>query len=232
MGTIEKYTEKTDIWSLGVLLYKCLSGDVPYKAIGCEDIYCQWEEGKSCEDCQISLWEEICQSRLEFRSNHWANVSDQAKHLVAKMLEPDVERRISAAEILDHPFIRCLGQIERENRRLAQNESANNNDNNIIDKPDCVKKLNLNEQTSNQKFEDSNISQEQKPNKSKTQEEPITDLAKLEAKLLFYLKDRFEFQLNDEQFYEVSLIENDYLYDSNQFNEDSGHPYAPYGLNY
>merc|ERR1712157_612407 len=267
MGFIEKYSEKTDIWSLGVLLYKCLSGDVPYKAIGCEDIYCQWEEGKSCEDCQISLWEEICQSKLEFRSKHWKNVSVQAKHLVVKMLDPDVEQRIGAAEILDHPFIRCLNQIQRENKRLAQNcESANNSTNTIVNttenqsqKPDCVKKLDLSNEQKDQEFE---ICQSEKPNyneindisseqnlnnnysktqekekrdereielKQLQQEKPITDLNKLEEKMLFYFQDRFEFQLIDEQYYEVSLIENDYLYDS-LTNYDSGHPV--YGQNY
>ena len=40
----DKYTEATDIWSLGVLLFKALSGDVPFKALGCEDRNCQWEE--------------------------------------------------------------------------------------------------------------------------------------------------------------------------------------------
>lgn len=114
----DKYTEATDIWSLGVLLFKALCGDVPFKALGCEDDECQWEEGQACPDCQTSLWEEIVAADLQFKSKIWSSISNQAKHLVSRCLMYNAEERITAAEILEHPFIKALGNIgENEEER-------------------------------------------------------------------------------------------------------------------
>lgn len=123
----DKYTEATDIWSLGVLLFKALSGDVPFKAVGCANTECQWEEGQACADCQISLWEEICQADLQFKSKIWDSISKQAKHLVTRCLTYCADDRITAAEILEHPFIKALERIDgNEDKEIGSLSSTIN----------------------------------------------------------------------------------------------------------
>ncbi|KAK1356593.1 hypothetical protein POM88_049849 [Heracleum sosnowskyi] len=42
---------------------------------------------------------------LDFKRDPWPKVSDSAKDLVRKMLNPDPKKRLTAQEVLDHPWI-------------------------------------------------------------------------------------------------------------------------------
>lgn len=42
---------------------------------------------------------------FEFPSPFWDPVSDQARELVASMLQPDQSLRFSAEDVLDHPWL-------------------------------------------------------------------------------------------------------------------------------
>nr|XP_057936366.1 serine/threonine-protein kinase DCLK1-like isoform X2 [Doryrhamphus excisus] len=92
------YGLKVDIWAAGVITYILLCGFPPF----------------SCGEDQEVLLEHILRSELEFPASHWDNVSDSAKALISGMLQVDVDQRLSAAQILEHPWVNDDGVSENQ----------------------------------------------------------------------------------------------------------------------
>ncbi|KAL4614896.1 hypothetical protein ACB092_07G085900 [Castanea dentata] len=85
---VGQYSEKVDIWSAGVLLHALLVGVLPF-------------QGDSVE----AIFEAIKKVKLDFKSGVWESVSQPARNLIAHMLTRDVSARLTADEILRHPWI-------------------------------------------------------------------------------------------------------------------------------
>ncbi|GAB4851606.1 Calcium-dependent protein kinase 14 [Ancistrocladus abbreviatus] len=82
------YGPQVDVWSAGVILYILLCGVPPFWA--------ETEQGVA---------RAILQSEVNFRRDPWPKISKNAKDLVRRMLDPDPQRRLSAQEVLDHPWL-------------------------------------------------------------------------------------------------------------------------------
>ena len=87
------YDNAVDMWSMGVVLYILLCGFPPFF----EDDSGQLETGTSLKD-------RIRRGSFDFPSPYWDEVSEDAKHLVRRMLTVDPRRRILAKDALMHPF--------------------------------------------------------------------------------------------------------------------------------
>ncbi|KAH9651803.1 calcium-dependent protein kinase 9 [Citrus sinensis] len=83
-----RYGKEIDIWSAGVILYILLSGVPPF-----------WAETKK------GTYDAILQGEIDFETDPWPSISSTAKGLVRRMLTKDPKRRITAAQILEHPWL-------------------------------------------------------------------------------------------------------------------------------
>lgn len=83
-----EFDEKSDIWSCGVILFLLLSGTAPFNGLTNKNIH-----------------ERIVEGHYEMPLERWSHISEEAKALVKKMLEYNPEKRISAADALEHPWI-------------------------------------------------------------------------------------------------------------------------------
>jgi len=91
------YTEKCDLWSVGVIAYILLSGgDRPFDAEQDKDIRPKIKEG------QYSM-----------KGPTWDNVSDEAKNFVASLLRYDPDERVSAEEALQSTWLQKIGSLEK-----------------------------------------------------------------------------------------------------------------------
>jgi serine/threonine protein kinase len=82
------YGRQVDIWSIGVILYILLCGFPPFY-----------------DDNNKKLFAQIINAQYTFPDPYWTNISPQAKDLVQKLLVVDPTKRLTAEQILAHPWM-------------------------------------------------------------------------------------------------------------------------------
>ena len=87
----KNYNEKCDIWSCGVILYILLCGKVPFN-------------GKNDSE----ILQKIKGGKYDLNRHPFESVSDEAKDLIKKCLDLNVNRRINARSALNHKWFRNL----------------------------------------------------------------------------------------------------------------------------
>lgn len=58
-----------------------------------------------CAETEQGVAQAIIRSVIDFKRDPWPKVSDNAKDLVKKMLDPDPSRRLTAAQVLGNFFL-------------------------------------------------------------------------------------------------------------------------------
>uniref|UniRef100_A0A3Q0T6C8 Serine/threonine-protein kinase DCLK2 n=1 Tax=Amphilophus citrinellus TaxID=61819 RepID=A0A3Q0T6C8_AMPCI len=95
------YGLKVDIWAAGVITYILLCGFPPFRG--------------SSDDQEV-LFDQILMGQLEFPLPYWDNVSETAKELIRSMLEVEVDKRYTALQVLEHPWVTDEGLCENEHQ--------------------------------------------------------------------------------------------------------------------
>ncbi|XP_036782389.2 ribosomal protein S6 kinase alpha-2 isoform X3 [Manis pentadactyla] len=95
------YDAACDIWSLGILLYTMLAGFTPF--------------ANGPDDTPEEVLARIGSGEYALVGGNWDSISDAAKDVVSKMLHVDPHQRLTAVQVLKHPWI-----VNREH--LSQNQ--------------------------------------------------------------------------------------------------------------
>jgi len=62
--------------------------------------------------CQINLFNNIQGGKYEFHQREWGHISPQAKDLIRKLLVKNARMRLSAGDVLNHPWLNNNNTIE------------------------------------------------------------------------------------------------------------------------
>ncbi|OHT02949.1 AGC family protein kinase [Tritrichomonas foetus] len=123
----QEYNEKSDIWSLGILLYYMATGAVPFFA-----------------DNVMKLYYLICDSEVTFPND--IPLSESLKDLIYGMLSKNIDERHCITEVMHHPwFVEMKNEmdcIELKSRRnidktcpFFKNQASTEKDDNCVNMP-------------------------------------------------------------------------------------------------
>ncbi|CAA6668293.1 unnamed protein product [Spirodela intermedia] len=90
-----------------------------------------WSAGSSSTSCYEGIAYSIVRSVYSFEREPWPRISEDAKDLVIHMLDSDPYTRLTAGEVLEHPWIQnaatgpnaCLGEAIQSFHKLKQSAS-------------------------------------------------------------------------------------------------------------
>lgn len=103
-----EYTNKCDIWSLGVVLYILLCGRPPFK-------------GKTNPDIIRS----VLKGSYHYEYPSFDSVSDEAKDFISQCLEKDVDKRMTASEAYSHSWIQKTWELEESKLTVPEDVPEN-----------------------------------------------------------------------------------------------------------
>ena len=82
--------KEVDIWTLGISIYTCIFKCLPFVPENRDNI--------------MELFKEICNADFDFEKNG-IKVSDEMRNLLVHILEKDPEKRFTAADIINYPWL-------------------------------------------------------------------------------------------------------------------------------
>ncbi|KAJ9109048.1 hypothetical protein QFC21_000374 [Naganishia friedmannii] len=100
----KEHGKPVDMWSIGIITYVLLCGYTPFRS-----------------DDPNELMKETARGRLDFHDMYWSKVSDEAKNFIKALVNVDPEKRLTATEAMNHPWITGGGREHDLHPHLSRN---------------------------------------------------------------------------------------------------------------
>lgn len=100
------YTNAVDLWAIGVITYILLRGDFPF-----------------FDNNRINLYKKILKGNYNLGDEVWSDISVSGRDFVTSLLTVDPDKRLSAVEALEHPWI--VANYHSPRRKESNNSPDN-----------------------------------------------------------------------------------------------------------
>ncbi|CAM9187931.1 unnamed protein product [Ectocarpus fasciculatus] len=107
----KKYDAAVDMWSVGVITYILLGGYPPFH----DD-----NQASTKRSSRFMLFAKIKKGVYSFHDEYWSDISPEAKDLIARMLTVDPNKRLTADQALEHPYLK-IDTTVLEGNNMDQN---------------------------------------------------------------------------------------------------------------
>ena len=109
------YTDNVDLWSLGIMLFQMVAGDLPFKAMSQEELFRKIKSGSYALPQGITI-------------------SSACSNLISRLIQEDPQRRMNYQQFREHPFVQLesdayqiyLEKLQLSLRAQPQNLSSAN----------------------------------------------------------------------------------------------------------
>lgn len=91
---MRSYYFKSDVWSVGVLTYKLLSGTYPFN-----------DRDNPKQPIKNNIWKSIYRDEAQFHSTEWKYISEEAKDFILRCLQHNTLQRMNIEQCLQHPWL-------------------------------------------------------------------------------------------------------------------------------